>query len=541
MKHYFSYIQDVMNSNWNGGAITDFQGSVSYTYGEMAAKVAWLGILFDKLGLHAGDKVAICGRNSSNWGVSYLAVAAARGVVVSILPDFTSDSIHELVNHSDAKIMFVGSWVKSRLEFDKMPAIEAFISIDDFSILKSEIAVEHKEIDEFFAQKYPNGFSARDVHYPIDNFDEVALINYTSGSTGSPKGVMITHRSLSSNVIYGQDHIPNNPSLTYVSMLPLAHMFGLMFEFLYQMAGGTHVYFLTKSLTPTMLLSAFSEVHPYMILTVPLVVEKIFQKKILPAINKPLVKILWYTPLVNIPIRRKVYTQVMNAFGGKLQHLIIGGAALNKDVEKCLRQIHFPYLCGYGMTECGPLICYESWRNFRFGSCGKVVDRMELRIDSDNPTKHEGEVQVRGAAVMRGYYKNLQATDNIFTEDGWMRTGDIGLLDKDGNLFLRGRSKNMILGASGQNIYPEEIEDKLNSLPGVAESVVVDRDGRLVALVYPEDYAPEKKQEFATIMADNLQKLNRLMPAYSKVSDIEIVEQEFEKTPKKSIKRFLYK
>jgi len=541
MKHYFSYIQDVIQSNWNGPALTDFQGQVSYTYGEMAVQVAKLGMLFEKLGFRAGDKVAICGRNSSNWGVAYLSVAAARGVVVSILPDFTSESIHELVNHSDARLMFVGSWVRNRIEFDKMPQVEAFISLEDFSLMQSKTAVDMPELAAQFAAKYPDGFTSRDVHYPMDNFDEVALINYTSGSTGSPKGVMITHKSLSSNVIYGQDHIQNNPSLTYVSMLPLAHMFGLMFEFLYQMAGGTHVYFLTKSLTPTMLLSAFKEVRPYMILTVPLVVEKIFQKKVLPAIQKPLVKVLWYTPLVNIPIRKKVYKQVMDAFGGRLQHLIIGGAALNKDVERCLRQIHFPYLCGYGMTECGPLICYESWKKFKFRSCGKVVDRMELRIDSENPTKQEGEVQVRGAAVMLGYYKNLQATDNIFTDDGWMRTGDIGIVDKDGNLFLRGRSKNMILGASGQNIYPEEIEDKLNSLPGVAESVVVDRDGRLVALVYPEDYAPERKAEISRLMDENLQKLNKLMPAYSRVSEIQIVEQEFEKTPKKSIKRFLYK
>ena len=540
MKHYFSYIQDVVKNNWNNVAVSDFEGTVSYTYGQMAQKVAWMSVLFEKIGLRAGDKVAICGRNSSNWGVAYLSVAAARGVVVSILPDFTSESIHELVNHSEAKILFVGPWVKGRIDFSRMPNVEAFVSIEDFSVLQSNVDVSSEEIDSVFAARFPNGFTANDVHYPIDNMDELALINYTSGSTGSPKGVMVTHANLSSNVIFGQTEIPNGPSDTVVSMLPLAHMFGLMFEFLYQMAGGTHVYFLTKSLTPTILMKAFADVKPYMILTVPLVVEKIFKSKIFPTINKPLVKVLWNTPLVNIPIRKAVNQKLMNAFGGRLKHLIIGGAALNKDVDRCLHQIHFPYLCGYGMTECAPLICYADWKTFVPGSCGRAVTRMELKIDSANPYKEEGEVLVRGAAVMRGYYKNMQATDNIFTEDGWMRTGDIGVIDKNGNLFLRGRSKNMILGASGQNIYPEEIEDKLNSLNGVQESVVVDRDGKIVALVYPENYSANKKAEIEKVMAENLIKLNSMMPSYSKVSAIEIVETEFEKTPKRSIKRFMY-
>ena len=540
MKHYFSYIQDVMSSHWNGKAVSDFEGEVSYTYGDMAQKVAWLDLMFEKLGMTAGDKVAICGRNCSNWGISYLSIAAARGVVVSILPEFTTESIHELVNHSDARFMFVGPWVRGRIEFDKMPNIEAFISIEDFSILSSKTPITVQDIDALFAESYPNGFTARDVHYPIDNMDEVALINYTSGSTGSPKGVMVTHGNLSTNVIYGQTEIPNNPTCTMVSMLPLAHMFGLMFEFLYQMAGGTHVYFLTKSLNSTMLMRAFAQVRPYMVLTVPLVVEKIFRSAIFPKINKPMVRLLWNTPLINRPIRKQVYNKLMGAFGGRLQHLIIGGAALNKDVEHCLKQIRFPYLCGYGMTECAPLICYASWQTFVEGSCGRVVTRMELKVDSENPHKTEGEILVRGAAVMRGYYKNLQATDNIFTEDGWMRTGDIGIVDTEGNVFLRGRSKNMILGASGQNIYPEEIEDKLNSLPGVEESVVVDRDGKLIALVYPSDWSANRRKEIEQLMAENLQRLNQLLPAYSKVSGIEIREQEFEKTPKKSIKRFLY-
>lgn len=542
MKHYLQFIQDTMWANWNEPALTDYEGSYDYTYGDLAIKVRKLQLLFDVLGILSGDKIAICGRNSANWAVAYMSIAAARCVAVSILPEFTSDSIHQLVNHSEAKLLFVGPWVKGRIDTNEMPNVESFIGIEDLKVMQSKKQVNEEEIEAKFNTLYPNGYTARDVHMPTDNMDEVALINYTSGSTGSPKGVMLTHRNLSSNVVYAQANIPNRPGLTYVSMLPLAHMFGLMFECIYQLAGGTHVYFITKSLNPVLLLKAFQDVGPYMILTVPLVIEKIFKRKIFPTIQKPLVKALWFTPLINIPIRKKVYRALMQAFGGKLQFLIIGGAALNEEVEQCMRQIHFPYTCGYGMTECAPLLCYEHWSKYAFKSCGKVIDRCEIRIDSDNPRKVPGEILVRGENVMRGYYKNIQATDNVFTDDGWMRTGDIGVLDRKGNLYLRGRSKNMILGASGQNIYPEEIEDKLNSMDGVAESVIVERDGKLIGLVFPEMQQIEDNLEKITqLMNDNLQKLNKLLPGYSKVSDIEIVEKEFEKTPKKSIKRFLYK
>lgn len=542
MKHYLQFIQDTMWANWNEPALTDYEGSYDYTYGDLAIKVRKLQLLFDVLGILPGDKIAICGRNSANWAVAYMSIAAARCVAVSILPEFTSDSIHQLVNHSEAKLLFVGPWVKGRIDTNEMPNVESFIGIEDLKVMQSKKQVNEEEIEAKFNTLYPNGYTARDVHMPTDNMDEVALINYTSGSTGSPKGVMLTHRNLSSNVVYAQANIPNRPGLTYVSMLPLAHMFGLMFECIYQLAGGTHVYFITKSLNPVLLLKAFQDVGPYMILTVPLVIEKIFKRKIFPTIQKPLVKALWFTPIINIPIRKKVYRALMQAFGGKLQFLIIGGAALNEEVEQCMRQIHFPYTCGYGMTECAPLLCYEHWSKYAFKSCGKVIDRCEIRIDSDNPRKVPGEILVRGENVMRGYYKNIQATDNVFTDDGWMRTGDIGVLDRKGNLYLRGRSKNMILGASGQNIYPEEIEDKLNSMDGVAESVIVERDGKLIGLVFPEMQQIEDNLEKITqLMNDNLQKLNKLLPGYSKVSDIEIVEKEFEKTPKKSIKRFLYK
>lgn len=542
MKHYFQFIQDTMRANWSEPALTDYEGAYNYTYGELATRIRRMQLLFDALGVLPGDKIAICGRNSANWAVAYLSVAAARCVAVSILPDFTSESIHQLVIHSEAKVLFVGPWVRGRIDLSAMPNVETFIAIEDLSIMQSKVAVDSAALDQQFNKLYPNGYCAQDVHLPLDNLDEVALINYTSGSTGSPKGVMLTHKNLSSNVVYAQANIPNHPGLTYVSMLPLAHMFGMMFECIYQLAGGTHVYFITKSLTPALMLKAFHDVQPYMILTVPLVIEKIFKKKIFPTIQKPIIKALWYTPLINLAIRKKVYRALMQAFGGKLQFLIIGGAALSEEVEKCLRQIHFPYTCGYGMTECGPLVCYEHWRKYAFKSCGKVIDRLELKIDSESPRKVPGEILVRGAGVMRGYYKNIQATDNTFTDDGWLRTGDIGVMDRKGNVYLRGRSKNMILGASGQNIYPEEIEDKLNSLEGVVESVVVEREGKLVGLVFPEMQQIEDNiAQIEQLMQENLQKLNKLLPGYSKVSDIEIVDKEFEKTPKKSIKRFLYK
>jgi len=542
MKHYLQFLQDTMWANWNEPALTDYEGNYSYTYGQLAERVRRMQLLFDALGIIPGDKIAICGRNSSNWVVAYLSIAAARCVAVSILPDFTSESIHELVNHSEAKLMFVGPWVRGRIDLTAMPQVETFVAIEDLSVMQSRVEIDPAVLDKQFLKLYPKGYSEKDVHLPMDNMDEVALINYTSGSTGSPKGVMLTHKNLSSNVEFGQTNIPNRPGLTYVSMLPLAHMFGLMFECLYQLAGGTHVYFVTRSLTPALMLKAFHDVQPYMILTVPLVIEKIFKKKIFPTIQKPIAKVAWYTPGISWLIRRKVYQALMQAFGGQLQFLIIGGAALNEDVERCLRQIHFPYTCGYGMTECAPLICYRIWNKYKFKSCGKVIDRTELKVDSENPRKVAGEILVRGAGVMRGYYKNLQATDNIFTDDGWMRTGDIGIMDRKGNVFLRGRSKNMILGASGQNIYPEEIEDKLNSLDGVVESVVIEREGKLVGLVFPEMQQIEDNiEKINQLMQENLQKLNKLLPGYSKVSDIEIVEKEFEKTPKKSIKRFLYK
>lgn len=537
--HYFTLIQEVMKGNWDAPALTDYDGDHSYTYGQVAEQVARLELMFKHLGIGAGDKVSICGKNCSNWGLAFVAALAHRCVVVSILPDFTTESIHELVRHSDSKLLFVSPAIMKRLDAAQMSQLVSIVSIDDFSSIAGQ-AVLPDFIDTLMKERYPKGFSIRDVHYPTENFDELALINYTSGSTGSPKGVMLTHRSLSANVVYGQTNIPNHPGQSIVSILPLAHMFGMMFELLYQMAGGTHINFITRNVTAPIMLKAFHDVQPYMILTVPLVIEKIFKKSIFPAIQKQPVKTLWNMPLINRPIRRKVYQKLMDAFGGKLEILIIGGAALNGDVEKCLKQIHFPYTCGYGMTECGPLVCYANWLTYAMKSCGRVVDHLELRVNSDNPYEKEGEILLRGSGVMLGYYKNQQATEETFLDDGWMRTGDVGVIDHKGNVFLRGRVKNMLLGSNGQNIYPEEIEDKLNSLDGVVESVVVERNGKLVGLVFPDTSAGDKTQ-IEQLMKENLKRLNELLPNYAKVASIELVDQEFEKTPKKSIKRFMYK
>lgn len=537
--HYFTLIQEVMKGNWDAPALTDYDGDHSYTYGQVAEQVARLELMFEHLGIGAGDKVSICGKNCSNWGLAFVAALAHRCVVVSILPDFTTESIHELVRHSDSKLLFVSPAIMKRLDAAQMSQLVSIVSLDDFSSIAGQ-AVSPDFIDTLMKERYPKGFSIRDVHYPTENFDELALINYTSGSTGSPQGVMLTHRSLSANVVYGQTNIPNHPGQSIVSILPLAHMFGMMFELLYQMAGGTHINFITRNMTAPIMLKAFHDVQPYMILTVPLVIEKIFKKSIFPAIQKQPVKTLWNMPLINRPIRRKVYQKLMDAFGGKLEILIIGGAALNGDVEKCLKQIHFPYTCGYGMTECGPLVCYANWHTYAMKSCGRVVDHLELRVNSDNPYEKEGEILLRGSGVMLGYYKNQQATEEAFLDDGWMRTGDVGVIDHKGNVFLRGRVKNMLLGSNGQNIYPEEIEDKLNSLDGVVESVVVERNGKLVGLVFPDTSAGDKTQ-IEQLMKENLKRLNELLPNYAKVASIELVDQEFEKTPKKSIKRFMYK
>ena len=546
-KHYLSYLQETIVSKWNTLAMKDLDGVNSYTYAEIAQEIVKLHITWQQLGIKEGDKIALCGRNCANWGLLFLAVETYKAVVVSILPDFTAEGIYSLVDHSEAVLLYVGPNVKKKIDTTQMKGLKATIFMDDMTIVDASDKVRkaYEGAAAAFAKAYPNGITREQVVYPTDNYEDLAVINYTSGSTGNPKGVMLTHMNLSGNVEFACQRIPHKAGDRVLSMLPIAHMFGLMFEFLYQVCDGAEVYFLTQAPTPTVLMKAFAQVKPFMILTVPLVIEKVVKKGVLPKISSRGAKIMWKTPILKNIIRGKVKEGLDKTFGGQLRYLIIGGAALNGEVEQVLHDIKFQYCVGYGMTECGPLISYEDWWAYAFHSCGKELPQCHVRIDSENPTEKDGEIQVKGINVMKGYYKNEEATKAVFTEDGWMRTGDLGVLDKKGNIYIHGRSKNMILGPSGQNIYPEELEDKLNSMPCVVESIVVDRDHKLIALVFPDTSKEGQKlmgsKTITQLMEENRVAVNKDLPAYSQISAIELVSSEFEKTPKRSIKRYLYK
>ncbi len=549
VKHFFEYFNERIPQNWNEPALTDFDGDKNYTFGQMAEKMVKLQTLLHEAGLQRGDKVVICSKNCANWAISFLSIAANEGVIVSIMDAFVGGDIEKLINHSDAKAIFAGESVWAKVNIENLPNIELALSTENFELLYAKTKQQSEAYEQYkqvFKNKYPKGFSKDDVMLPTNNMDDLMIINYTSGTTSAPKGVMLSYRAISANVHYSQETIPNHAGWTEVCMLPLAHMFGMTIEFLYQVAGGCHVYFLSKTPSPTVLMRAYAETKPYMILTVPLVLEKIFKAKIFPALDKPVVKFLWNTPVLCKIVEKKIYNQLMQAFGGNLIWLITGGAPINAEVEKVFRRIKFPFVVGYGMTEAGPLICYDHWYNEVQGCCGKVVDRCELRIDSKDPENIVGEILFRGEHLMMGYYKNEQATKAAIDDEGWLHTGDLGTMDKAGNLFIKGRSKALILSSNGQNIYPEELEDKLNNCPGVIESVVVGRnDSRLVALIYP-DYSLESKGELngktlEQLMHENLKKVNQQLPGYAKISDFELVKEEFEKTPKRSIRRFLYK
>ena len=538
MKHYFTRFEEAIKANWERPALGNFRGEV-FTYGELATQIAKFHVFFDAIGLKKGDKVALCAKNSARWGVTFFAANTYEAVLVPILADFHPESVNSLVDHSESLVLLTDTDIWSKLDITKMPTIKAVISSSDFSLLYAadeKIQAANDNLDQLFAAKYPKGFSAADVSYPTDNDKDLAIINYTSGTTSAPKGVMLRYECVSANVEFGQDRLPSYPGDTIVSMLPMAHMYGMMFELIYPLCGGSSIYYLGKTPTPALLLGAMSEVKPYLVVTVPLVMEKIFKSKVAPVINKPVMKVITAIPGLNQIIFKKIRTTLLNAFGGTVREIVMGGAALNPDVEKWFKKFGLPFTVGYGMTEAAPLLAYECWREFVPKSCGKCVDSVEVRIDSDDPYNKVGEIQAKGYSIMSGYYKNEEATKAAFTEDGWMRTGDLGLLDAKGNIFIKGRSKNMILSANGQNIYPEEIEAVVNNQPYVVESVVVDRGARLVALIYMD--AEKAKSEGvdleaykATIMAE----VNKSMPAYSKVNLVEYMDQPFEKTPKMSI------
>lgn len=545
--HYLEYINNSIVKAWDMPALTNYNKN-AYTYGEMAQKVAGYHILFEKMGLKKGDKVALCGSNSAEWGIAFLAASSYEAVVVPLLNDFHPDSVMTLTDHSEARIFFVSREIWDKTDIARMPLLELVVILEDWQIAYAKNPAV-KEVDDnmdaLFKEKYPNGFGPDDVNYPTDNFDDLALINYTSGTTSAPKGVMLTYRNISSNVQFGLSEIPNGPGDNIVSMLPMAHMYGMAFEYLYQLAGGTQIFFLGKVPSPKVLLNALATVQPYIVITVPLVIEKIFKSSVFPTIRKPVIKLIMKVPGLASVIHKQIRKKLLHAFGGKIRSIVIGGAAINQEVESLMKTIKLPYTVGYGMTECAPLLSYEDTRKFVKGSCGKPVHRMSLRVDSDDPHTIVGELQARGDNVMIGYYKNPEATAAAFTKDGWLRTGDLGLMDRENNVFIKGRSKNLIIGASGQNIYPEEIEDKLNNQPYVIESVVVERDKKLVALVFP-DYDRVSQESLdsmnlAQLMEENRIRLNMLLPVFSRIHTIELQSEAFEKTPKRSIKRFLYK
>ena len=544
MKHYFSRFEEAVKANWERPALGNFRGEL-FTFGQLATQIAKFHVFFEAIGLKKGDKVALCAKNSARWGVTFFAANTYESVLVPILADFHPDSVNSLVDHSESLVLLTDSDIWAKLDITKMPTVKVVISASDFSLLYAadeKIQAANDNLDELFAQKYPNGFTAADVNYPTGNDKDLAIINYTSGTTSAPKGVMLRYECISANVEFGQNRLPSYPEDKVVSMLPMAHMYGMMFELIYPLCGGSSIYYLGKTPTPALLLGAMAEVKPYLVVTVPLVMEKIFKSKVAPVVNKPVMKVITSIPGLNQIIFKKIRTTLLNAFGGNVREIVMGGAALNPDVEKWFKKFKLPFTVGYGMTEAAPLLAYECSKLFVPKSCGKCVDSVEVRIDSEDPYSKVGEIQAKGYSLMSGYYKNDEATKAAFTEDGWMRTGDLGLLDSKGNIFIKGRSKNMILSANGQNIYPEEIEAVVNNLPYVIESVVVDRGARLAALVYMD--AEKAKAEGVNLdeyKAIIMTEVNKSMPAYSKLNIVEYMDQPFEKTPKMSIKRFMYK
>lgn len=548
MEHSFiALIEESIKKHWNYNALTDYKGA-TLQYKDVARKIEKIHIVFQECGIQPGDKIAVCGRNSSHWGVTFMATLTYGAVVVPILHEFKADNVHMIVNHSEAKILFVGDQVWENLNENAMPNLEAIILMNDYSLLVSrseKITYAREHLNELFGKKYPKDFRPEHVDYRRDEPEELALINYTSGTTSNSKGVMLPYRALWSNAEFAKSVLNLKVGDKLVSMLPMAHMYGLAFEFIYEFIVGCHIYFLTRVPSPKIIFNAFSEIKPSLVVAVPLIIEKIIKKNVLPKLEHPAAKLMMRIPIINDKIKAKVCESVVNAFGGNFYEIIIGGSAFNREIEEFLHSIDFPYTVGYGMTECAPIISYEDWKRFKLGSCGKAAPRMEIKIDSPDPQHIVGEILCKGDNVMLGYYKNEEATKAVLEEDGWLHTGDLGTMDEEGNLTIRGRSKNLILGPSGQNIYPEEIEERLNNFPYVAESLIIQQaNGKLAALVYPDADAvsAESLNEDALIkvMEDNRVGLNKVLPSYSQISTIKIYPEEFEKTPKKSIKRFLY-
>lgn len=547
MEHYFARLQNAIRLYWDKPAVCNYRGE-TFTYGQLATQIERFHIFFEACGLKKGDRIAICAKNTARMAVSFLSVNTYETVVVPILSDFTPESVNHLVDHSESLMLFTDSDIWAKLDKSKMPLVKAVVSVNDFTLLyadNDDVKKAYAAISETFASRYPMGFTGENVTYNTDNWDDLDIINYTSGTTSAPKGVMLTYKALSATIDFGQRYIPSSDKFTMVSMLPMAHMYGLVYEFLYPLCNGTSITFLGKTPSPSLLLSAMHDVKPYLLITVPLVMEKVFKSAIKPVLDKPVMKVLTRIPGINSLIFKKIREKLLSALGGNLQMIIMGGAPLNPEVEKWFKRIGLPYTVGYGMTEAAPLLAYEACTSYVPGSCGRSVDCAIVRIDSEDPQHVVGEIQAKGDNVCIGYYKNPEATAAAFTEDGFLKTGDLGIIDAHGNIFIRGRSKSMILSANGQNIYPEEVEAVVNNQDYVVESVVVDRASKLVALVYLDADAMKKAGLDEEIVADLHETIrinaNKALPSYSQLQKVEVVDKPFEKTPKMSIKRFMYK
>lgn len=543
-----SYIEESIKNNWDKDALTDYKG-VTLQYHDVARKIEKLHILFDNGGLQKGDKIAICGRNSSHWAVAFLATITYGAVVVPIQNEFTPEQIHNIVNHSESKLLFVGDIVSTTIDQNAMPALEGIIYIPDYSLVQSRserLTYAREHLNQMFGQKYPKYFHREHVEYYKDASEELALINYTSGTTGFSKGVMIPYRALWSNLDFTLQAIGTKieTGSNMVCILPMAHMYGLLVEFIFGFCMGNHLYFLTRLPSPTLIQQTFAEIKPSMIISVPLIIEKIIRKKIFPLIERKPVHLLMNMPMINKKVKQRILDRVKDVFGGNMYEIMVGGASINKEIEQFMHNINFPITSGYGTTETAPLITFSDHKDFVPGSCGTKVSNMEVKILSRDPENIPGEIVSRGLNVMVGYYKNDEATNAVIDKDGWFHTGDLATMSKDGHVFIRGRIKNMLLGANGQNIYPEEIEDRLNSMPFVNESIVLQKDDKLIGLVYPDMEEANtlgfSNEELESIMEQNRQELNSTLPPFCKLSLIKVHDEEFAKTPKKSIKRYLY-
>lgn len=532
--------------NWIHSALTDYKG-VSYTYGDVATRIARLHTFYRTSGIKPGDHIALCGRNSANWGISFLSILTYGAVAVPILHDFKADNVHHIVTDSDSRLLFVGEGNRVTLDYNEMPKLEAVIRIEDFALdmnRNETIAKAFQDTDKVFKEKYPKGYTSADMDYHKDSPEELAIINYTSGTSGFSKGVLIPYRAIYNNMMFARQVLPMKPGDNMLSILPMAHMYGMAFEFLYEMTQGVQIFFLTRTPSPRIIFDAFGKVRPIIIIAVPLIIEKIIRKSVLPKLQKPIMRIATKIPVINNIIYGKIRKRMLKAFGGNVLEIIMGGAALSPDIDALLHRMKFPYTVGYGATECAPIIAYSDWKEAKIGSCGKAALNMEVKILSSDPEKVPGEIIARGPNVMLGYYKNPTATAETIDKDGWYHTGDLGIIDKEGYIFIKGRSKNMLLGANGQNIYPEEIEARLNELPFVAESLVIQKGEKFIGLVYPDHDALAEAgiqgDGIAAKMEETRRLLNQQIPAYEHLSAIQIMPEEFEKTPKKSIKRYLY-